>query len=156
MHDEPMALTQLLQAWTAGQDGAVDRLIPEVYDELRRLARAYLRREPSGRSLQTTALVNEAYIRLVGQKRVRWQNRGHFFGVAAQLMRRILVDRARARLAAKRASPPCEPFDERQAPAPGAVVRRSGAPRGSRGTRAVSPAAIRDRGTQILRRLASG
>ncbi|HEY8548912.1 MAG TPA: sigma-70 family RNA polymerase sigma factor [Vicinamibacterales bacterium] len=102
MQQEPPALTQLLQAWSAGEKGAVDRLIPEVYGELRRLARAYLRREPPGLTLQTTALVNEAYIRLVGQRRVQWQSRGHFFGVTAQIMRRILVDCARARRTAKR------------------------------------------------------
>jgi RNA polymerase sigma-70 factor (ECF subfamily) len=113
MHQEPRVLTQLLQAWSAGEKGAVDRLIPEVYAELRRLARAYLRREPPGQTLQTTALVNEAYIRLVGQRRVEWQNRGHFFGVTAQIMRRILVDRARARRAAKRGEAPLlEPLDE--------------------------------------------
>jgi RNA polymerase sigma-70 factor, ECF subfamily len=85
----------LLQAWTAGDKGALDRLTPVVYDELRRLARGYLRRERAGHSLQTTALVNEAYVRLVDYKRMRWQNRAHFFAVSAELMRRILVEHAR-------------------------------------------------------------
>ncbi|HEV2425913.1 MAG TPA: sigma-70 family RNA polymerase sigma factor [Terriglobia bacterium] len=85
----------LLQAWTAGDRGALDRLTPVVYDELRRLARGYLRRERTGHSLQTTALVNEAYVRLVDYKRMRWQNRAHFFAVSAQVMRRILVEHAR-------------------------------------------------------------
>ena len=85
----------LLQAWAAGDRGALDRLTPVVYDELRRLARGYLRRERTGHSLQTTALVNEAYVRLVDYKRMQWQNRAHFFAVSAQLMRRILVEHAR-------------------------------------------------------------
>ena len=85
----------LLQAWTEGDRGALDRLTSVVYDELRRLARGYLRRERAGHSLQTTALVNEAYMRLVDYKRMQWQNRAHFFAVSAQLMRRILVDHAR-------------------------------------------------------------
>ena len=85
----------LLQAWAAGDRGALDRLTPVVYHELRRLARGYLRRERAGHSLQTTALVNEAYMRLVDYKRMQWQNRAHFFAVSAQLMRRILVEHAR-------------------------------------------------------------
>jgi RNA polymerase sigma-70 factor, ECF subfamily len=113
MPQTPNALTRLLNAWTAGEQGAVDRLIPEVYEELRRLARSYLRRERPGHTLQTTALVNEAYIRLVGQRSPRWRNRGHFFGVTAQIMRRILVDRGRARQAAKRGDfRLLEPLDE--------------------------------------------
>jgi RNA polymerase sigma factor (TIGR02999 family) len=85
-------ITALLQAWRDGDDEALARLTPLVYDELHRLANRYMRREHTGHTLQTTALVNEAYIRLVGSKRVRWQNRAHFFAIAAQLMRRILVD----------------------------------------------------------------
>ena len=85
----------LLQAWTTGDRAALDRLTPVVYDELRRLAHGYLRRERSSHSLQTTALVNEAYMRLVDYKRMQWQNRAHFFAVSAQLMRRILVEHAR-------------------------------------------------------------
>jgi RNA polymerase sigma-70 factor (ECF subfamily) len=85
----------LLRAWSAGDRNALNRLTPIVYDELRRLARTYMRRERPGHSLQTTALVNEAYMRLVDYKHMRWQNRAHFFAVSAQLMRRILVDHAR-------------------------------------------------------------
>ncbi len=89
-------VSTLLRAWSDGDRSALDRLTPIVYDELRRLARRYMRRERSGHSLQTTALVNEAYIRLVDYKRMEWQNRAHFFAVSAQLMRRILVEHARA------------------------------------------------------------
>jgi RNA polymerase sigma factor (TIGR02999 family) len=85
----------LLRAWGDGDRGALDRLTPIVYDELRRLARLYMRRERPGHSLQATALVNEAYVRLVDYKGMQWQNRAHFFAVSAQLMRRILVDHAR-------------------------------------------------------------
>jgi RNA polymerase sigma-70 factor (ECF subfamily) len=94
---EPAAgnVSQLLQAWSGGDQNALDTLTPVVYDELRRLARHYMRGERPGHSLQTTALVNEAYIRLVDYKRMQWQNRAHFFAVSAQLMRRILVDHAR-------------------------------------------------------------
>jgi len=88
-------VTQLLQAWSEGDRSALDRLTPIVYEELRRLARRYLRRERTGHSLQTTLLVNEAYVRLVDYKRMQWQNRAHFFAVSAQLMRRILVEHAR-------------------------------------------------------------
>jgi RNA polymerase sigma-70 factor (ECF subfamily) len=87
----------LLRAWGDGDRGALDRLTPIVYDELRRLARGYMRGERPGHSLQTTALVNEAYMRLVDYKSMLWQNRAHFFAVSAQLMRRILVDHARRR-----------------------------------------------------------
>jgi RNA polymerase sigma-70 factor, ECF subfamily len=85
----------LLRAWSDGDPHAMDKLAPVVYDELRRLARYYLHRERPGHSLQATALVNEAYLRLVDYKRMRWENRAHFFAVSAQLMRRILVDHAR-------------------------------------------------------------
>jgi RNA polymerase sigma-70 factor (ECF subfamily) len=85
----------LLQAWGDGDRGALDRLTPIVYEELRRMARRYLKRERPGHSLQATALVNEAYMRLVDYKAMRWQNRAHFFAVSAQLMRRILVEQAR-------------------------------------------------------------
>jgi RNA polymerase sigma factor (TIGR02999 family) len=94
-------VTELLQAWNRGDAAARDRLMAVVYDELRHRAAAHLRRERPGHTLQPTALVNEAYLRLVGQ-RAAWKNRGQFFGVAAEIMRRILVDRARARRAAKR------------------------------------------------------
>jgi RNA polymerase sigma factor (TIGR02999 family) len=95
-------VTRLLVAWGNGDQAALEELIPLVYDELRRLAGRYMRRENQGHTLQTSALVNEAYLRLIDQKSVEWQNRAHFFGVAAQLMRRILVDHARGRLRAKR------------------------------------------------------
>ena len=85
----------LLRAWSGGDQAALDKLAPIVYDELRRLARYYLHRERPGHSLQATALVNEAYLRLVDYKRMQWGNRAHFFAVSAQLMRRILVDHAR-------------------------------------------------------------
>ncbi|HYK89145.1 MAG TPA: sigma-70 family RNA polymerase sigma factor [Acidobacteriota bacterium] len=87
----------MLRAWGNGDRAALDRLTPIVYDELRRLARRYMRHERRGHSLQTTALVNEAYIRLVDYRNMRWQNRAHFFAVSAQLMRRILVEHARRR-----------------------------------------------------------
>jgi RNA polymerase sigma factor (TIGR02999 family) len=87
----------LLRDWSDGDENALKKLTPIVYEELRRLARHYMRRERTGHSLQATALVNEAYLRLVDYKRMRWQNRAHFFAVSAQLMRRILVDHARRR-----------------------------------------------------------
>ena len=98
----PREVTQLLIDWSGGDQAAFDKLVPLVYEELRRLAHHYMSREHVGHTLQTTALVNEAYLRLVDQKRVRWQNRAHFFGIAAQMMRRILVDYARKRRYAKR------------------------------------------------------
>src|ERR1044071_9660827 len=89
-------ISQLLCAWSGGDQHALGRLTPVVYTELRRLAHRYMRRERSDHGLQTTALVNEAYMRLVDYKRMRWQNRAHFFAVSAQVMRRILVDHARS------------------------------------------------------------
>ena len=94
-------VTQLLIRWSAGDETARDKLMPLVYDELRRVASNYLRRERQNHTLQPTALVNEAYLKLVDQK-AHWQNRAQFYGVAAQLMRRILVDHARQHQAAKR------------------------------------------------------
>ena len=88
-------VSTLLRAWSGGDQSALERLTPIVYDELRRLARHYMKHERPGHSLQTTALVNEAYMRLVDYKRMQWQNRAHFFAVSAQLMRRILVEHAR-------------------------------------------------------------
>jgi len=88
-------MSNLLRAWSDGDRQALDKLTPIVYNELRRLARYYMRRERPGHSLQTTALVNEAYMRLVDYKRMQWQDRSHFFAVSAQLMRRILVEHAR-------------------------------------------------------------
>jgi RNA polymerase sigma factor (TIGR02999 family) len=98
----PSDVTTLLRAWSAGDRDALDEMLPAVYAELHRLARAHLRGERTDHTLQATALVNEAYLRLVDQTRVQWQNRAHFFGTAAQLMRRILVDHTRGRRAAKR------------------------------------------------------
>ena len=95
-------VTELLDGWSRGDRDALDRLLPLVYAELRRVAARQLRRERAGHSLQPTALVHEVYLRLVDQKRVDWQNRAHFFGVSAQIMRRILVDHARRRKANKR------------------------------------------------------
>ena len=95
-------VTQLLVRWAAGDREAFDALAPAIYEELRRIAGGYLRRERPGHTLQPTALVHEAFLKLVDQRDVRWQNRAHFLGVAAQLMRRILVDHARARSADKR------------------------------------------------------
>ena len=95
-------VTQILLNWRGGDADAAARLMPIVYDELRRLARDYLRRERVGHTLQPTALVHEAYLRLVDDNSVSWQSRAHFYGIAAKLMRRILVDHARARNAEKR------------------------------------------------------
>jgi RNA polymerase sigma factor (TIGR02999 family) len=95
-------ITQLLIDWNNGRNAALQDLLPLVYGELRRIAAQRLRRERPDHTLQPTALVHEAYIRLIDQRRVRWQNRAHFYGVAAQVMRRILVDQARARNAEKR------------------------------------------------------
>lgn len=102
MPQTPQNVTQLLLGWSKGDKEALDKLVPLVYDELRRQAARYLRRERAGHTLQTTALIHEAYLRLIDQKNVHWQNRAHFFGIAAQLMRRILVDHARTRKRAKR------------------------------------------------------
>lgn len=96
------SVTQMLRDWGNGDIEAMDKLIPIVYEELRRQAARYLRRERRDHTLQTTALIHEAYLRLIDQKGVRWQNRAHFFGIAASLMRRILVDHARNGHAAKR------------------------------------------------------
>jgi RNA polymerase sigma factor (TIGR02999 family) len=92
----------LLQAWGEGDRRALERLIPVVYNELRRIARGHMRRERAGATIQTTALVNEAYVRLVNAAGAGWQNRAHFFAISAEIMRRILVDAARARASAKR------------------------------------------------------
>jgi RNA polymerase sigma factor (TIGR02999 family) len=94
--------TRLLIAWGAGDRSALDQLLPTIYDELRKLARSQLRREQPGHTLQTTALVHEAFLRLVDARHSRWDSRAHFFGITARLMRQILVDHARTRDAAKR------------------------------------------------------
>jgi RNA polymerase sigma factor (TIGR02999 family) len=98
----PQEVTRLLIAWSNGDQAALDELTPLVYQELHRLARRHLGRERADHTLQTTGLVHEAYLRLIDQKDIRWQNRVHFFAIAAQMMRRILVDHARARSYAKR------------------------------------------------------
>jgi RNA polymerase sigma-70 factor, ECF subfamily len=100
--DPATDVTRLLMAWSDGHEAAAAPLMDAVYAELRRLARAYLRRERRDHSLPPTGLVHEAYLRLIDQQRVRWQNRSHFYAVASQVMRRLLVDHARARGAAKR------------------------------------------------------
>jgi RNA polymerase sigma-70 factor (ECF subfamily) len=98
----PPPVTELLRAWSAGDEAALDQLIPLVEAELRRLARIYMARERLGHTLQATALVNEAFVRLVDARRVPWQDRAHFLGIAARVMRRVLVDHARARGMQKR------------------------------------------------------
>jgi RNA polymerase sigma-70 factor (ECF subfamily) len=98
----PDGITQLLLRWNSGDEQALEKLMPLVQSELRRLAGNYLRRERPGHTLQPTALVNEAYLRLVDQRQANWQNRAQFYGIAAQLMRRILVDHARRHKATKR------------------------------------------------------
>jgi RNA polymerase sigma factor (TIGR02999 family) len=106
-------LTQLLVDWSKGDQTALDRLVPLVYDELRRMAHHYMVRENPDHTLQTTALVNDAYLRLIDQKRTNWQNRAQFFGIAAQLMRRILVDHARSHAYQKRGGGTIQvPLDE--------------------------------------------
>jgi RNA polymerase sigma factor (TIGR02999 family) len=98
----PKEVTQLLIDWSRGDQAALDSLMPLVYEELRRMANRYMRRERVGHTLQTTALINEAYLRLIEQQHVQWHSRAHFFAIAAQLMRRILVDYARSHTRAKR------------------------------------------------------
>jgi RNA polymerase sigma factor (TIGR02999 family) len=99
---DPAEITRLLRAWGQGDRAALDALTPRVYDELRRMARRYMRNERDGKTLQATALVNEVYLRLVDVAGANWQDRAHFFAVSANMMRRILVDRARAQVSAKR------------------------------------------------------
>ena len=98
----PHEITQLLAEWSNGNQTALDKLYPLVYDELHRMASRYMNRERKGHTLQTTALINEAYVRLVDQKHVHWENRAHFFAISAQIMRRILIDHARRHAYAKR------------------------------------------------------
>jgi RNA polymerase sigma-70 factor, ECF subfamily len=100
--DPASEITRLLQAWGHGDQAALDRLTPLIYDELRRMARRYMRQERADHTLQTTALVNEAYLRLVDVTQAKWHDRAHFFAVSAQIMRRILVDAARRRAAIRR------------------------------------------------------
>jgi RNA polymerase sigma-70 factor (ECF subfamily) len=105
MKPSPENVTQMLVDWSNGDEQAIEKLMPVVYDHLRRQAAQYLRRERPGHTIQPTALVNEAYLRLVDQHNVHWRSRAHFFAIASQLMRRILVDHARGRQAAKRGGP---------------------------------------------------
>src|SRR5688572_5312920 len=98
----PQSVTELLLEWKQGDSGALDKLTPLVYDELRRIAHRYVQRERDGHTLETTALVNEAYLRLVGGQHIEWQNRAHFFAVTAQVMRHVLIDHARRRHYTKR------------------------------------------------------
>jgi RNA polymerase sigma-70 factor, ECF subfamily len=98
----PQEVTQLLVDWGNGNQAALDRLMPVVYTELRQLAHRYMRRERPGHTMQTTALIHEAYLRLVDQNQVRWQHQAHFFGIAARLMRQILIEHARSHTRAKR------------------------------------------------------
>jgi RNA polymerase sigma factor (TIGR02999 family) len=102
MMSQSPSVSYLLQRWSEGDSAALDQLAPLVYQELRRMAHHHMRQEPANHTLQTTALIHEAYLRLLGQEEKRWKNRAHFFGVAAQAMRHILVDYARARKMAKR------------------------------------------------------
>src|SRR5512132_198889 len=113
MPASPQEITQLLANWSQGDETALDQLVPLVYPELRRLAKRHMNREDPGHTLQTSALINEAYLKLVDQQNVAWQNRAHFFAVAAQVMRHILVDHARTRDYAKRGGgAPKLPLDE--------------------------------------------
>ena len=102
MEQSRQQVTQLLVAWSSGDEAALQELMPLVYDELRKLAHHYIRRERPGHTLQTSGLVNEAYLRLVDQTKIQWQSRKHFYGIAARLMRQILVDYARKQSYAKR------------------------------------------------------
>jgi RNA polymerase sigma-70 factor, ECF subfamily len=121
--DGQSEITRLLRDWQGGSKEALERLIPVVYDELHTLASRYLSRERSNHTLQPTALVNEAYVKLAGQRAVDWQNRAHFFGIAAQLMRRILVDRARHVGRSKRGGDvPRVSIDDAEPPAPASAV----------------------------------
>jgi len=109
----PQEITQLLLHWSDGDKSALDQLVPLVYPELRRLAKRHMAREDPAHTLQTSALINEAYLKLVDQQNINWQNRAHFFAVAAQVMRHILVDHARTRNYAKRGGgAPKLPLDE--------------------------------------------
>jgi RNA polymerase sigma factor (TIGR02999 family) len=101
-HHADLPITQMLLDWSGGDKAALERMMPLVYSELHRLAHRYMNRERAGHTLQTSALVNEAFLRLVDQRNVEWNNRAHFFAIAAQMMRRILVDYARSHLYAKR------------------------------------------------------
>jgi RNA polymerase sigma factor (TIGR02999 family) len=111
----PRNITSLLQAWERGEQAALEELMPMVMAELRRLAKRYLRRERPGHTLQTTALINEAFIKLAGQDRIHWHNRSHFYGIAAQCMRRVLIDYAKMQHRLKRGGV-SQPFRLSEAP----------------------------------------
>ena len=147
-------VTRLLLAWNAGDHSALERLMPLVYDELRRLAELHFRRERAGHTLQPTAVVHEAYFRLVDQTRVTWKNRGHFFAVASQAMRRILVDHARARAADKRGGGEkrvtLQAVEARRRAGPGA--RPAGPGRGADAPEGPRRRTGADRGAALLRR----
>jgi RNA polymerase sigma-70 factor, ECF subfamily len=116
MTPTPHEVTELLVAWGAGDRAALERLVPLVQAELRRLAKSFLRRERAGHTLETTALIHEAYLRLIDADRVEWQSRTHFYGIAARLMRQILVETARARATQKRGGGAAQlPLDEAMA-----------------------------------------
>jgi RNA polymerase sigma-70 factor (ECF subfamily) len=126
-HDEPLPgsqatsgndVTQLLKRWRKGSPDAEAALMERVYGELRRLAAGYMRRERAGKTLQPTAVVNEAFLRLLPQRNVSWENRAHFFGIAAKMMRRVLVDHARRKKAIKRDAGPGEPVSVSIVPSP--------------------------------------
>lgn len=119
---EPVEITRLLRAWGSGDKAALDALTPRVYGELRRIAGRYMHRETDGLTMQATALVNEAYLRLVDVTSANWQDRAHFFAVSANIMRRILVDQARARGSAKRGGAG-RPVNLNDAPEPAAPGR---------------------------------
>ena len=139
-HTNTAAITQWLLAWSDGRRDALDHLTPLVYDDLRRLAARYMQREPVDHTLQPTALVHEAYLRLIDQRQVQWRNRAHFFAMAAGMMRRILVDHARGRLAEKRGGGWGSAEDAR-GPANGAP--RTANVQQSSGTRATGPRPVR-------------
>jgi RNA polymerase sigma factor (TIGR02999 family) len=120
MGNSPQEVTRLLHAWVRGDRGALDQLVPQVYDELHRLAHIYMARERPGHTLQSSALVNEAYMRLVHADHIEWKDRAHFFAISANIMRRILVEFARARGSRKRGGAAHKvAFDEGLVPSPG-------------------------------------
>ncbi|MBI2680550.1 MAG: hypothetical protein HYX25_06025 [Candidatus Solibacter usitatus] len=151
MSTSAQSVTQLLVEWSHGDQDALERLTPLVYGELRRLARRHLSRERSDHTLQSTALVHEAYLRLVDQRSVQWQNRAHFFGVAAQLIRRILIDHARARQAGKRGSGACLLSLDEALDSPGSAEPPAGTAR-----RVYRPRVRRRRGTAPRGGIAAG
>src|SRR4029453_18034602 len=145
------SVTQMLLEWSEGDREALDKLIPIVYGELRLRAARYLRRERPGHTLQTTALIHETYMLLVEQKQVRWQNRAHFFAIAAQLMRRILVDHARGRDAAKRGGADLRlTLDDAMAPSPGIDLNVMALDKGLTGLAGLDPGQWRGGGVGLF------